>query len=198
MDRLAKQIVQIANQIAEIEKNEEMEKTASINREAGFFTNLFNKGVTPATSADVISVIKDLQTNIDHTFSSLINGKMTEIKKRLEVLKKTKETNQFYDMFAKWFQDTYKNLDKGVQTFFKTKTEADIIKMMKQWAKDKKNKKHQKIALSLQKLQDKLNDALNSLIKKVKEAGVGIDENNDEDLDVLDSIINKAQISPLG
>lgn len=197
MDRLAKQIVQIANEIAEIEKNEEMEKTASINREAGFFTNLFNKGVTPTTSANVIEVIKDLQKDIDHTFGSLINGKMTEIKKRLEVLKKTKETNQFYDMFANWFQDTYKNLDKGVQTFFKTKTEADVIKMMKQWAQDG-NEKHEKIAASLQKLQDKLNDALNSLIKKVKEAGVGIDENNDEDLDVLDSIINKAQISPLG
>lgn len=196
MNKLANQLFVIAEQMKQIQKLDEMEKTASINREAGFFSNLFNKGVTPTTSANVIEVIKDLQTDIDHTFGSLINGKMTEIKKRLEVLKKTKETNEFYDMFAKWFQDTYKNLDKGVQTFFKTKTEADIVKMMKEWANDG-NEKHKKISESLQKLQDKLNDALNSLIKKVKEAGVGIDENSQEDLDILDSVINKAQISPL-
>lgn len=189
MNKMSKQLLLIAKEVNQIE-------TASINREAGFFTNLFNKGVTPTTSENVIDVIDDLKKNIDHTFGSLINGKMDYIKKTLTVLKKTKETNAFYDEFAKWFQDTYKGFDDGVRTFFKTKTQTDIIKMMKQWESDP-NEKKQKIAKSLKDLQDKLMTALDSLIKKVKNAGIGLDENNDQDLDILDKIIGNAKISPL-
>ena len=190
MDRLAKQIVQIANEIAEIEKNEEMEKTASINREAGFFTNLFNKGVTEQSSDQIISCLNDMENDIKPCFASLLTGKMDEIKKKIQPLKKGKETNEFYDSIAKWCQSAYKGLPKGLQTFFKTKNVREIIDLQEDWkqAKDENGDakaQKQKFATQLGKLRDQFVAKIQQIKKDVKKAGVGVNVQNEDDLALL-------------
>lgn len=185
MDRLAKQIVQIANEIAEIEKNEEMEKTASINREAGWFTNLFNKGVTENSADQIIKILDGMTTDIKPCFASLLTGKMDEIKKRIEPLKKGKETNEFYDSIAKWCQECYKNLPKGLQTFFRTKNVREIIDLQEQWLKNKKKPQQQQFATKMKNLRDQFTAKIEQIKKDVKKAGIGVNVQNEDDLALL-------------
>lgn len=158
MNKVAKEILLIAKELQEIEKNEKQVQ-ASV-KTAGWFTKMFAKGMTEESKKQIETAVQTLTTNdCENAMLCILKQDLNSIKAALKVLQKTKETNEWYDTFVNWFDDCMKKLPKSV---------INKAKQMdnKQIQDDLKNDQY------LKKIKDQYAQQINKILQAVKNAEV--------------------------
>ena len=158
MDKYASEILLIAKELQEIEKNEKQVQ-ASV-KTAGWFTKMFAKGMTEESKKKVEKAVETLtQNDCEDAMLCILKKDLNSIKVALKALQKTKETNEWYDIFVNWFDDCMEKLPKSV---------INKAKQMdnKQIKDDLKNDEY------LKKIKDQYAEQINKILQAVKNAEV--------------------------
>ena len=130
MDKYASEIIAIAKQLEEIENMDTAQtKTASV-KVAGWFTKLFSKGMNEQSKEKCEQVVELLDGT--ETLCLLMLGKVNDLDSIMQPLKKTKELNEVYDKFMKFFKQVYNSFPKSVINKAKDMNDNDLIAQIKQ------------------------------------------------------------------
>lgn len=166
MDIVAKQLCVIANELQKIQGSHIIVSSNQI-RTAGFFTKMFAKGMTEQSKKQVEQVVQLLtQDNCAPTVAMLMKGKVKDLQSLMQPLKKTKQTNEYFDMFMSWFKDCWDKIPKSV----KTKSEKiDDNQLQKQLNED----------TFLKTIRDQFAQEINKLAQAVKNAQVAAGQATD-------------------
>lgn len=158
MNKIAKQIVLIARQLQQLQ-NEARQVNANI-RTAGWFSNLLAKGMTEKSKKAIERAISQLTVlDCKGAMICILKQDLKYIKNILEPLKKTKETNKYYDMFIQWFDYCMKNLPKAVVEKAKNMDNKEL-------ENDLENNKF------LKEIKDQFAEQINKIYKAVERAEI--------------------------
>ena len=107
MNKIAKQIVLIAQELQQLQ-NETKQVNANV-RTAGWFSNLFAKGMTEESKKTIEGIVANLTTNnCVAPMICILKQDLKTIEKVMQPLKKTKETNKTGEMLEFIFR-SYKD-----------------------------------------------------------------------------------------
>lgn len=173
MNKIAKQIVLIAQQLQQLQ-NEAKQVNANV-RTANWFSNLLARGMTEESKKTIEDVVATLTTNnCVAPMICILKQDLKTIEKVMQPLKKTKETNKYYDMFMQWFKYCIKNLPKAVVEKAKNMNNRDL-------QNDLENNQF------LAKIRDQFGEQINKIKKAVEHAEIKAGLNDTESVSWQDA-----------